>query len=75
MVSVLVSQLKDLHAPPGRTRRIGIQEVETVLCKYKSHTHGRYAVGKDIEETYHSLAGMGDLAGQMLKSTPKAVDA
>lgn len=42
-------------APPRYDRPIGIQEVETILCKYKSHRNGHYPVGNDIQEIYHSV--------------------
>lgn len=43
------------RAPPTYDRLVGVQEAETVLCKYHSYYHGRYAVGKDIKEVRHSL--------------------
>jgi hypothetical protein len=42
-------------APPDFGRRINLQEVETVLCKWKSHLNGRYEVGKDSIEVAHAL--------------------
>jgi hypothetical protein len=51
----LIGQLGTLKAPPRFERRINIQEIETVLCKFHSHTHGRYPVGKDIEEIHKGL--------------------
>jgi len=47
--SVLIAEYDDLLAPPAMDRPIGPQEVETVLCKAKSHHAGRYHVGEDIE--------------------------
>lgn len=52
-------------APTGR-RLVGIQEVETILCKWKSHLNGHYPLNNDIHELraaakewapYTSLAG------------------
>lgn len=37
-------------APPACDRPIDIQEVETVLCKWKSHLNGHYPVGIDTRE-------------------------
>lgn len=40
-------------APPARApraRAYGLQEVETVLCKWKSHLNGHYPVGLDRRE-------------------------
>ncbi len=51
----LENEFKDLPAPPRFERQINIQEVETVLCKWKSHMHGKYPMNNDIKEIYHSL--------------------
>lgn len=59
------ARLGALRAPPvlgGNHRRINVQEVETVLCKWKSHLGGHYALGKDTREVHHGLAGWGDAA-------------
>lgn len=37
-------------APPRHDRAVNIQEVETILCKWKSHNTGHYPVGIDSEE-------------------------
>ncbi len=42
-------------APPTHDRPIGLQEVETMLCKFKSHKNGHYPVGKDVREVTHAL--------------------
>jgi len=52
-------------APPRFERPINIQEVETVLCKYKSHVNGHYPPGKDTREGFHALAGWGPLADRI----------
>jgi hypothetical protein len=44
-----------LTAPPRNERLCGLQEVETVLCKWGSHLNGHYPVGNDWEEVYTSL--------------------
>lgn len=59
--------------PPDYTRRVAVQELETIFCKWKSYRHGRYWVGKDIKEIRHALHGWGDLAQQLLTSMPKEV--
>lgn len=59
------ARLGAFRAPPilqGSRRRVNVQEVETVLCKWKSHLGGHYPVGKDTREIYHGLDGWGDLA-------------
>ena len=37
-------------APPLYDRPVGLQEVETILCKWKSHMNGHYPLGNDITE-------------------------
>lgn len=51
----IIRQLGTLKAPPRFERRINIQEVETVLCKWKSHMNGHYPPGNDIEEIHKGL--------------------
>lgn len=60
-------------APPGGDRRCGPQEVETVLCKWKSHMGGHYWVGKDIHEVGEGLRGWGETAGRLHKALPPPV--
>jgi hypothetical protein len=52
-------------APPTGDRKVNVQEVETIFCKYKSHLKGHYPVGKDTDEIRHGLTGWGDLAEQL----------
>lgn len=52
----LARELGDLDAPPRYERKLGYQEYETILCKYKSHLAGNYPVGKDIAEVKHGLS-------------------
>jgi hypothetical protein len=48
------------HAEPAAGRRpCGVQEAETVLCKFKSYRGGHYFVGKDSKEIRHALTGWG----------------
>lgn len=51
----LIKNLGHLKAPPRFERTINIQEIETILCKFKSHVDGHYEVGKDIKEVHHGL--------------------
>lgn len=49
-------RLGNLFAPPlDNRRRVGLQEIETVLCKFKSYWKGNYYVGKDIKEIRHGI--------------------
>lgn len=63
-------------APPASSRlrrNVSVQEVETILCKWKSHSRGRYAVGKDTREIRHALQGWGATAEKMLAAAPEEV--
>jgi len=51
----LKDQFKDRKAPPALDRAVGLQEVETILCKWKSHRNGHYPVGNDTAEIRHHL--------------------
>jgi hypothetical protein len=55
VISQLLWKFAAYSAPGGHTRPVGIQEIETILCKWKSHLHGRYPVGKDTIEIRHAL--------------------
>lgn len=57
--------------PPGGGRKVNVQEVETIFCKYKSHLKGHYPLGKDTREVGHGLIGWGDLADQLRAGLPK----
>lgn len=52
----LMNTFADLPAPPYNDRPINIQEVETVLCKWKSHINGHYPLYNDIDEIRTGLA-------------------
>ena len=54
-------------------RRVNVQEVETIFCKYKSHLKGHYPVGKDSEEIRHALEGWGDTAQELQKYIPDCI--
>ena len=42
-------------APPRHERPVGLQEIETILCKWKSHMGGHYPLFNDIREIWHGL--------------------
>ena len=46
--------LRNLVPKPG-TRKLNVQEAETILCKYKSHYKEHYPIGKDSFEVRHAL--------------------
>lgn len=43
----LLDSYEDLPAPPLGDRSVNVQEVETVLCKWKSARNGKYHIGAD----------------------------
>lgn len=61
----LLDVFQNEKAPPSFDRAIGVQEIETILCKYKSHRNGTYPVGKDRKEVFHALDGWGTLAAEL----------
>lgn len=44
-----------LKAPPKFDRLVNVQEVETVLCKFKANRKGFYPIGKDSKDIAHAL--------------------
>lgn len=50
VVGYLTHYFKDYTAPPGHERAVGLQEVETILCKWKSHMNGHYPLQNDTIE-------------------------
>lgn len=50
VVNRLIGTFSNLKAPPDYRRPIGLQEVETVLCKWKSHMNGHYPLFNDTDE-------------------------
>lgn len=49
-VARLELEFRGMKAPPRFERHVGLQEIETILCKWKSHQNGHYPVGNDIHE-------------------------
>ena len=54
-VEKILSKLGKRKAPPRYEREINGQEAETILCKWKSHTNGKYTVGEDVHSCRKSL--------------------
>jgi hypothetical protein len=69
----LLKHFAGLRAPPDRKRWCNIQEVETVLCKWKSSVNGHYFVGKDIHEIRKGLTGWGETAARLRRNLPPEV--
>lgn len=68
VVFYLTEIFRDFQAPPDYARPLGVQEIETILCKYKSHLSGHYPVGKDRHEIFEGLGGWGVLASRLRES-------
>lgn len=64
----LQEEFADLKAPPAGDRPINIQEVETVLCKWKSHMNGHYPVHNDIIEINAGLAPWPNASAELFQS-------
>lgn len=74
----ILGQLADLTAPPGNDRPLRLNEVETILCKWKAHINGRYPIGIDTTELRHALqpwAGVSPTAARMLAACPPPLPA
>ena len=74
VVDHLMKEFSDLSAPPCLSRPVRLQEVETVLCKWKSHMNGHYPLGNDIIEIREGLHPWVDLvpaAGQFRDAMPE----
>jgi Amino acid:DNA transferase len=72
MVRYLQVNLGHLEAPNGK-RKVGLQEIETVLCKWKSHQRGHYPLNNDLRDIRSQLAewaSVSSLAAQMERLVP-----
>lgn len=47
-VRLLLKEFNDRLAPPGYDRLVGLQEIETILCKWGSYVKGHYHLGEDV---------------------------
>jgi hypothetical protein len=71
---MVMATFSKFPAPPDMRRACGPQEVETILCKWKSHMGGHYPVGKDIREVNHALQGWGDVAYHLSLQLPDSME-
>lgn len=71
---LLLQHFYGFKAPPRYERYCNIQEIETILCKWKSSVGGHYYVGKDIHEIRNGLKGWGDTANELHKWLPRNTD-
>ena len=51
----LIEHFDSYTAPPLFDRAVSVQEIETILCKWKSHQNGRYPIFNDIREILEGL--------------------
>ncbi len=72
VVDRLVGHFSGSLAPPSFDRVVGIAEIETVLCKWKSHLNGHYPLNNDIHEIRGGLVGWGETADKLLVVMPEA---
>ncbi len=73
VMTMLRVAFSGMLAPPDYQRPIGNAEVETVLCKWKSHINGHYPMGHDIEEIRRGVAPWAPhstLAVEFMKGIP-----
>ena len=73
VVRYLEKELHTYRAPPTFDRPVNVQEIETCLCKWKSHCNGHYPIGKDTHEITEGLEGWGDLADHLVNYLPELV--
>lgn len=60
---------------PNKRRAVGLQEVETILCKWKSHKNGHYPLNNDLEDVHHQLSSwcpVSSLANDLLSELPRS---
>ena len=70
VVDHLTKEFSGFRAPPLFDRPVNIQEVETVLCKWKSHMNGHYPLNNDIDEINDGLVGWGERAEEFAAAMP-----
>jgi hypothetical protein len=70
VVEYLTNHFRDTLAPPLGDRPVGLQEVETVLCKWKSHVNGHYPLWNDIREIHEGIEGWGKVAEEFGHAMP-----
>lgn len=66
-VRYLDKHFGDRLAPPSQSRRVGLQEVETILCKWKAHMGGHYPINNDLREVGESLHRWGGVSPMALR--------
>jgi hypothetical protein len=59
-LQAVIQSIDDLPAPGYPGRNCGVQEAETILCKWKSAVNGHYQIGDDIKSHREALGFWGD---------------
>ncbi len=67
-VANLVELFSEYKALPRFERRVNVQEIETILCKFKSHQHGHYPLGFDTHEIFNALTPEWGEIAMLIKS-------
>ena len=73
VVAHLTEHFKSFTAPPRHERPVGLQEIETILCCWKSHMNGHYPLLNDIREINEGLSSWAphsETARAMLQAMP-----
>lgn len=72
-IDQVLYELGPIKAPPGYERLLNAQEVETILCKWKSYMNGHYHVGEDVTAVRNGLLRFAKcgLAQKLLKAGTK----
>lgn len=74
-IHIVVEYLKTIFsnrtAPPHNDRPVGLQEIETILCKWKSHHRGHYPLYNDIDEITSGLEGWGGSSYEFIRAMPR----
>lgn len=73
VVEFLREKFAGYMAPPRQDRPIDLQEIETILCKWKSHMNGHYPLNNDIDEIMKGVVGWGKHADEFASAMPRAV--
>lgn len=77
VVAKLTQDFAGFKAPPRLDRPVGLQEIETILCKWKSHMNAHYPLWHDIEEINHGLdqwTGESEAAAAFAVAMPKRAE-
>lgn len=77
VVDYLRMYFKDFTAPPSHDRAVGLQEIETILCKWKSHCNGHYPINNDLIEIRDGVepwVGVSKTAKEFLHFLPKPIE-